>query len=120
MAAADVFVLSSVREGLSVTLLEAMRAGRPAVATRIGGNTEAVEDGVTGTIVPAGDPAALGAARGALLGDPARAAAAGEAARRRFEQRFRAERMVRETEAIYASLSVARRRPVAHTGAQSA
>ena len=54
MEACDVFVLSSSREGLSVTLLEAMRAGRATIATDVGGNPEAVADGVTGRIVPVG------------------------------------------------------------------
>lgn len=101
LEACDVFTLSSVREGLSVTLLEAMRAGRASVATRIGGNGEAIEDGVTGTLVPAGAPAALGAALSALIADPARRAAFGAAARLRWQARFTAERMVRETEALY-------------------
>jgi len=101
MGAADVFVLSSEREGLSITLLEAMRAGCPCVATRIGGNTEAVDDGVTGRIVPASDAEALAAALAELLRDPARARAFGAAGRRRWAERFTAERMVRATEALY-------------------
>ena len=101
LEACDLFVLPSVREGLSITLLEAMRAGRAAVATRIGGNGEALEDGATGVLVPPGDPAALAAAIAALLADPARRAAMGEAARARWAARFTAERMVRDTEALY-------------------
>jgi glycosyltransferase involved in cell wall biosynthesis len=103
MVAADVFALSSVREGLSVTLLEAMRAGRPCVATRVGGNGEAIEDGVTGSLVPSGDPDALAAAFDHLLGDPVLRASMGRAARDRWERDFTAERMVRETEALYGS-----------------
>jgi len=103
LEACDVFALCSVREGLSITLLEAMRAGRAAVATRIGGNGEALEEGVTGLLVPPGDPPALAAAIGALLANPARRAAMGEAARARWAARFTAERMVRDTEAIYRS-----------------
>ncbi len=101
MVAGDVFALSSVREGLSVTLLEAMRAGRAAVVTDIGGCAEAVEDGVTGRVTPVDDVAALAAALGELLDDAPRRAAMGAAARARWEQRFTAERMVRETEAVY-------------------
>jgi len=101
MAASDAFVLSSVREGLPVTVLEAMRAGRPVVATDAGGTAEAVEDGVTGRIVPMRDPAALGAALGDVLGDPERAERMGRRGRERWARDFTAERMVRETEALY-------------------
>lgn len=104
LEAADVFVLSSVREGLSVTLLEAMRAGRPAVATRVGGNDEAVVDGATGRLVPAGDPEAMAAALGALLADSELRAAMGRAAEARWRSTFTAERMVRETESLYRAL----------------
>lgn len=103
MAAADLFVLSSVREGLSITLLEAMRAGLAAVATRVGGNPEAVADGETGRLIPARDPAALGAALADLLGDPGLAARMGEAGRARWARHFTAERMVADTEAVYRS-----------------
>lgn len=104
LEACDVFVLPSVREGLSVTLLEAMRASRPAVATRVGGNAEAVLDGVTGAVVPAGAPAALAAATGALLGDLERRTVFGRAGRMRWAELFSAERMVRETETLYLAL----------------
>lgn len=101
IVACDVFVLSSEREGLSITLLEAMRAARPTVATRIGGNGEAIEDGVTGLLVPAHDAPALADALNALLADPARARAMGEAGFERWRRCFTAERMVRDTEALY-------------------
>ncbi len=101
LAAADVFVLSSRREGLPVTLLEAMRAGRAAVVTRAGGCAEAVADGDTGLLVPVGDAVALGAALRALLADPGRCARLGDAARERWAREFTAERMVLETEGIY-------------------
>lgn len=101
MAACDLFALSSSREGLSVTLLEAMRASRAAVATDVGGNREAVADGVTGRIVPSGDAAAFGDALAELLADPARLAALGDAGGARWRERFTAERMVRETEQLY-------------------
>jgi len=104
LEACDVFVLPSEREGLSVTLLEAMRAGRPAVATAVGGNPEAVADGVTGRIVPPGDPGALAAALGGLLADAPCRAAFGRAARERWRAEFTAERMVRETETLYRAL----------------
>src|SRR6185503_17451558 len=93
--------LSSVREGLSVTLLESMRACRPAVVTDVGGNAEAVANGVSGLVVPKGDAAGLAAALRSLAGDPARRLAMGTAAEARWRARFTAERMVRETEALY-------------------
>ena len=99
--AADLFALSSVREGLPITLLEAMRAGCPAVATHVGGAREAIEDGVTGRIVPPGEPVALGQALLELLSDPVRARALGAAGRERWARCFTAERMVSEPEALY-------------------
>jgi glycosyltransferase involved in cell wall biosynthesis len=99
--ACDLFVLSSEREGLPVTLLEAMRGGRAAVVTRVGGMPEAVEDGITGRIVPAGDTAAMAAMLLALLEDAGARTAMGAAAAVRWRAAFTAERMVAETEAIY-------------------
>jgi glycosyltransferase involved in cell wall biosynthesis len=101
MEACDVFALSSVREGLPVTVLEAMRAGRPVVATAAGGTGEAVEDGVTGRVVAMRDVPALGAALGEVLEDDARTARMGRAGLERWSRCFTAERMVRETEALY-------------------
>ena len=111
LAAADLFVLSSVREGLSLSLLEAMRAGRAVVATDVGGNREAVVPGATGLLVPAGDAAALAEAMAALAADGAKRAAWGGAARRRWEERFTAEHMVRDTEALYRAVLAKAKRP---------
>ncbi len=119
LEAADVFVLSSVREGLPVTLLEAMRAARAAVVTRIGGMPEVVEEGVTGRIVPAGDAAALAEALSGLLADPAARAAMGRAAAARWRAAFTAERMVAETEAVYREL-LGRPTPAAASAAREA
>jgi glycosyltransferase involved in cell wall biosynthesis len=99
-----VFCLSSHMEGLGTSLLDAMAFGRPVVATAAGGIPEAVEDGVTGRVVPIRDPAALAAALAETLGDPARARAMGDAGRRRFEERFTADRMVDETLSAYDGL----------------
>ena len=119
--ACDAFVLSSVREGLPVTVLEAMRGGRAVIATGAGGTAEAVLDGVSGRIVPMEDAAALGAALAEALGDPARLRAWGEAGRSLWAERFTAERMVRETEALYAEeLSGARARRTGPSGVTSA
>ena len=99
--AADLFTLSSEREGLPLSLLEAMRGARAAVVTRVGGNAEALVEGETGLMVPPHDPAALGSALCRLVADPARRDAWGRAARERWIRLFTAERMVRDTESLY-------------------
>jgi len=96
-----VFCLSSHMEGLGTSLLDAMAFSRPVVATATGGIPEAVEDGVTGRLVPVRDPEALADALVQLLTDTDKAGAMGAAGRRRFEERFTAERMVDETLAAY-------------------
>lgn len=96
-----VFCLPSSSEGLGTSLLDAMSFARPVVATSAGGIPEAVEDGVTGRIVPVGDPGALARALVALLRDAAGRDAMGQAGRRRFEERFTADRMVDETLGVY-------------------
>lgn len=101
LPALDVFCLSSHMEGLGTSLLDAMMFGVPVVATTAGGIPEAVEDGVTGALVPPRRPEALAAALIDLLGDAPRRASCGTAARRRYEERFRAETMVSETLRIY-------------------
>jgi glycosyltransferase involved in cell wall biosynthesis len=94
-AAAEVVVVPSVwPEPFSRVLLEAMRLGRPVVATRVGGTPEAVEDGVTGILVERGDPEALARAIGGLVLDPARRAAMGEAARARVAELFKEDGIV--------------------------
>jgi glycosyltransferase involved in cell wall biosynthesis len=97
----DVFCLSSRMEGLGTSLLDAMCYGRAVVATAAGGIPEAVEDGVTGRIVPPGDPLGLAAGLVEVLRDAGRRAAMGAAGRRRFLERFTADRMVDETLAVY-------------------
>jgi glycosyltransferase involved in cell wall biosynthesis len=69
LPACDLFVLSSLSEGMSYAILEALAARLPVVATRVGGNGELVRDGENGLLVPARDPAALAGALGRLLGD---------------------------------------------------
>jgi L-malate glycosyltransferase len=96
-----VFCLSSRSEGLGTSLLDAMNFGRAVVATAAGGIPEAVEDEVTGRVVPVRDPRALADALVDLLADPSRREAMGRAGRRRFEERFTVERMVEETLRVY-------------------
>ncbi len=97
MPAFSLFCLSSRLEGLGTSLLDAMAFGLPVVATAAGGIPEAVLDGLTGRVVPPHDPAALADALAAVLGDDALRHELGAAGRRRFLERFTAERMVGDT-----------------------
>ena len=101
MAAADLLVMPSFFEGLPLAVLEAMAAGLPVVATRIGGVSDAVEDGVTGWLVAPGNAALLARTLAERLRAPAGLWAAGLAGRGRFEQHFQASRMARETLRLY-------------------
>ena len=98
----DVFVLPSTKEGLPFALIEAVAAGMPIVATRVGGIPEIVADGRSGLLVPPGDPVALSQAICRLLQDRPLAAAMGEEAQRTFHQSgFTAEAMVASTADLY-------------------
>ncbi len=97
LPAFSLFCLSSRLEGLGTSLLDAMAFGLPVVATTAGGIPEAVEDGVTGRLVPPQDPAALADALLAVLADEGGRRALGAAGRRRFLERFTADRMVEGT-----------------------
>lgn len=109
LKACDVFCLPSRSEGMSNALLEAMACGRPSVATRVGGNPEVIEDGLSGFLVESEDDAAVAERILALLDDPARAREMGETARRVVEERFSAERMVADMAKRYDSLVETRR-----------
>ncbi|TFG61259.1 MAG: glycosyltransferase [Deltaproteobacteria bacterium] len=104
LRAADLFVHPSRQEGFSNAILEAMAAGLPVVACDVGGNPEAVVDGVTGRLVPPRDPTALAAAMAEILVDPGKGRSMGEAGRQRATDRFSLDRMVREIEGMYESL----------------
>ncbi|MGE5124934.1 MAG: glycosyltransferase [Betaproteobacteria bacterium] len=97
LPAFSLFCLSSRLEGLGTSLLDAMAFGLPVVATAAGGIPEAVEDGVTGRVVPPQDPAALAEALVTVLADEQGRRALGAAGRRRFLERFTADRMVEGT-----------------------
>ena len=101
LARARLFVLPSLSEGISLTLLEAQACGLPVVATKVGGNPEVILDGATGLLVPANDPAALAQAMNAVLIDPARGRAMGAAGRRRVEEGFDIRTMTKRYEALY-------------------
>lgn len=88
IGAADVVVLPSFTEGLPNVALEASAAGVPVVATTVGGIPEVISDGETGTLVPAGHPAALATAVIDLLRDPALRSSFGNAARQRMRELF--------------------------------
>jgi glycosyltransferase involved in cell wall biosynthesis len=103
LAAADVAVLSSRDEGLGTTLLDAMLAGVPVVATAAGGVVEVVRDGVDGLLVPVGDGAALGAAIVRVLRDGRLRAALASAGRERVQE-FSIERTVVGTLEAYRAL----------------
>jgi glycosyltransferase involved in cell wall biosynthesis len=105
----DLFVMSSVTEGLGTSLLDAMACSRAIVATRTGGIPEVVEEGRTGELVPVRDPHALAEAIVRLLEDPARRDAMGRAGLERVRERFSVERMVEGTAAVYARLAGRRR-----------
>ena len=100
----DIFVMSSVTEGLGTSLLDAMAAGKPVVATSAGGIPEVVQDGETGFIVPTRDPQALADAVIRLLKDEDLRMRMGTAGRARAHARFSAARMVQDTLDAYARL----------------
>src|SRR5436190_6266746 len=97
----DLFVMSSVTEGLGTSLLDAMACSRPIVATRAGGIPEVVDDGVTGVLTATRDQGALAHAIVALLNDPARRVRMGDAGLARVRARFTVERMVENTADVY-------------------
>ena len=101
LAAADIFVLTSIREGLPNVIMEAMVSGLPVVSYAVDGVGELIEDGVSGRLVPYGDEEALFEAACDLLNDNGRARALGRAARRRMLEHFSLEKMVAETAALY-------------------
>jgi len=101
LTTSDLFVLPSASEASPNVVLEAMAAGLPVVASRVGGIPEIVDDGVTGHLVPPSDPDALAAAILDVLDHPNRGAAFGQAGRRRIAREYSFDRMVAQFESLY-------------------
>jgi glycosyltransferase involved in cell wall biosynthesis len=101
LRAADIFVLPSVAEGMSNSLLEAMATGLPCIVSGIGGNTDLVADGQTGRLVSAATPEAWSRALLDLIEDPAECLRLGAAARRRIESEFALEVVVDQYVELY-------------------
>jgi glycosyltransferase involved in cell wall biosynthesis len=104
LAVSDVCVLSSIAEGFSNAILEYMAAARPVVATDAGGAREAVQDGVTGYVVPVGDHQTMASRIIALLQKPVQAHAMGENGLRIVRQRFSCEAQLQRTQDLYDQL----------------
>lgn len=101
MKAMDLFVLPSLREPFGIVLLEAQACGKPVIATSVGGIPEAMKDGDTGILVDPGDSKGLADAILSLLGNRERMQMMGLAGRKRVEEMFSTDRMVRRTEELY-------------------
>ena len=106
----DVVVLTSANEGSPVSLIEAMAAGRPVVATEVGGVPDLVEHGVNGMLGRAGDPSATAEAIAALLADPERRRVMGEAGRKRVRDAYTIDQLVSDMDRLYTELLRGRQR----------
>lgn len=104
MSGWDVYVQTSLDEGIGVSVLEAMAAGLPVVATDVGGTSELVVHGETGLLVPASNPGRLAEVLEALLRDEPARQRMGEAGRRRAYERFGAKQMAERISALYSTL----------------
>jgi glycosyltransferase involved in cell wall biosynthesis len=104
IAGADIFVLPSRSEGFSNAIIEAMAASLPVVATDVGGNAEAVADGVSGFIVPKDDPVELSMAISKLLSDPSLRKTMGEAGQAIVAEKFTVEAMMKKITDCYERL----------------
>lgn len=103
---ADVVINPSLSEAFGMSLVEAMATATPVVATKIGGMTEIVDDGVTGVLTEPGQPQALAEAILKIIADPVRASAMGKAGRIKVQQRYSWEQIARSLIAHYADIGV--------------
>jgi glycosyltransferase involved in cell wall biosynthesis len=107
-SAIDALLLPSVNEGTPVSVIEALAAQRPAVATRVGGTPDIIRDGVDGFLAEVGDADALADRLAELAADPARRARMGAAGRARVLERYAVERLVDDIDRLYRTLLDAR------------
>ncbi len=103
-ALADAVVLTSVNEGTPVTIIEALAAGRPVVATDVGGVRDVVRDGVDGFLVDVGDADAMSSRLAEIAGDPELAARLGASGRARVIERYAVTRLVDDVDRLYRAL----------------
>jgi glycosyltransferase involved in cell wall biosynthesis len=108
---AEAFVLTSLSEAASLSLLEAMASGLPSVVTDVGGNSEMVRDRLEGFLVPRGDHASIASAILRLLDHPAEAAVMGDAARSRVEEQYQLDRTIDTYMDLYRDLTRPAARP---------
>jgi glycosyltransferase involved in cell wall biosynthesis len=104
LANCDLFVLPSLFEGLPLSILEAMAACKPVIATALDGNNEIIINGQTGLLVPPADPAALAGAIRTVLSDPVLARRLAAGGKARVQQEFSVERMVESVMQVYEEL----------------
>jgi glycosyltransferase involved in cell wall biosynthesis len=100
----DLLVVSSNNEGTAVSAIEAMAAGRPVIATRVGGLPDLIAEGETGLLVPPGDPDGLATAVLRLLHDPETACRMGQSAKAMVQERFSVQRLIVDMENLYHQL----------------
>jgi glycosyltransferase involved in cell wall biosynthesis len=112
LGAADVFVLASSKEGLPVSLLEAMAAGKAVVVTAVGGMPEVIRTNENGLVVPPGDSAALGAAIERLIEDPEARARMGDLASADATRHFEIDRVAGDVAGLYVKMHASKRKQV--------